>query len=55
MQATQNSFSKMVDPLTDNIRELQKITGLKTKGRPTPKTEKGRAKKDKVNFEDYLR
>ena len=56
MQSTQNSFSKMVNPLTDNIRELQKITG--TSSKPTPKTKSRTtksSKKDKVNFEDYLR
>jgi len=47
MHATQDSFSKILDPLTDNIRELQKITGKKTL---KPKT-----KKEKINFEDYLR
>jgi predicted CopG family antitoxin len=27
MKSTQNSFSKVIDPLVDNIRELKKITG----------------------------
>ncbi|MEK6830969.1 MAG: hypothetical protein AABX77_02975 [Nanoarchaeota archaeon] len=28
IKSTQESFSKILDPLTDNIRELQKITGV---------------------------
>jgi len=58
MHATQDSFSKILNPLTDNIRELQKITGSEEKpGRPKPKTKSraGRKAKEKVNFEDYLR
>ncbi len=54
MHTTQDSFSKILNPLTDNIRELQKITGTQKKpSRPKPKTEK--SKKQKPNFEDYLR
>ncbi|MDP2946626.1 MAG: hypothetical protein Q8N88_00790, partial [Nanoarchaeota archaeon] len=37
MNMTQNSFSKILNPLTDNIREMQKITGLNTATKPTPK------------------
>lgn len=71
MHATQDSFSKMVNPLTDNIRELQKITDHETKHKSEPKPEtkhkplpkpkaKSKAKskprgKNKINFEDYLR
>jgi DNA-binding transcriptional MerR regulator len=52
MHMTQNSFSKILDPLTDNIREMQKITGLNTNTKPTPKT---KPDSNKTQFEDYLR
>ena len=59
IKTTQNSFSKLVNPLTDNIRELQKITGLKTESISPQKTkvnpESTPTKKDKIGFEDYLR
>lgn len=55
MHATQDSFSKMLDPLTDNIRQMQKMNGNKDTGRPRPKTRTEKPAKDKVNFEDYLR
>jgi len=60
MHQTQDSFSKMVNPLTDNIRELQKLTGSSKseKTRPRPKTKKGKSKKDSkadLDFEEYLR
>jgi hypothetical protein len=51
MSASQNSFSKILNPLTDNIREMQKLTG-KTPTRPSPKT---KSKKQTSKFEDYLR
>jgi len=58
LQATQDTFSKLTNPLTDNIRELQKITGKET----TTKTEetkapapKKRGRKKKEDFESYLR
>ena len=61
MHATQQSFSKILDPLTDNIRQLQKITG----NYPTKKQEEGqtpteqaqprKVKKPEPGFEDYLR
>lgn len=64
MKASQNSFSKILDPLTDNIRELQHITGnLKaTPKKPkeekiqteTPQTSRKR-KRQEPSFEDYLR
>jgi len=53
MNLTQNSFSKIVNPLTDNIREMQKITGLGAAAKPAPKTKPD--KKQKPGFEDYLR
>jgi len=58
MNMTQNSFSKILNPLTDNIREMQKITGTGLKaaeGKPVPKTKPESSKKDKASFEDYLR
>ena len=60
MHETQDSFSKMVNPLTDNIRELQKLTGSSKseKTRPRPKTKKGKRKKGSkadLDFEEYLR
>lgn len=59
MHETQDSFSKIVNPLTDNIRELKKLTGSsKTeKTRPRPKTKKGKKKGSKadLDFEEYLR
>jgi|SRR3989344_3702949 len=54
MHATQDSFSKILNPLTDNIREMQKMAGNEEATRPRPKT-KPEKKADKVNFEDYLR
>jgi len=55
MHATQNSFSKILNPLTDNIREMQRITGVKTANKPIPKTKQELNKKEKPGFEDYLR
>jgi len=54
MHATQDSFSKMLNPLVDSAQALQKITGKDfTKSeKPKPKT---KSKKDKSEFEDYLR
>jgi len=55
METTQESFSKILNPLTENIEELRKITRTKTPGSKTPATKvrKGRGKKD--SFENYLR
>ncbi len=55
MHATQNSFSKILNPLTDNIKEMQKITGKQTPERPKPKTKKSAPKKQSSGFENYLR
>lgn len=56
MSATQNSFSKILNPLTDNIRELQKITGNELEPeKPKPQTKSKASKKSKESFEDYLR
>jgi len=52
MHETQDSFSKIINPLTDNIRVLEKITGKSSKSRPSPKTGKS---KDVSEFEKYLR
>jgi len=69
MQNTRQTVSKMIDPLTDNIRELQKMTG---KELPEPKGKKENkkdtedkkesksrkkpgSKKSSASFEDYLR
>jgi hypothetical protein len=63
MHATQESFSKILDPLTDNIRELRELTGKENKDkRDTDEKEisdsnskqQGK-KKVQPNFEDYLR
>jgi len=64
MKATQNSFSKIVDPLTDNIKELQKITGHEapetqnmksSSSKPTTTKLKTEKPKKSGSFEDYLR
>lgn len=71
MRATQETFSKIIDPLTDNIRELQKITGLppaehvesanhtETEIHSSDKTKEKEPKlkrsKKSPSFEDYLR
>ncbi len=39
MHSTQDSFSKILNPLTDNIRELKKITGSTTPKPSKPKPE----------------
>jgi hypothetical protein len=54
MHATQDSFSKMLNPLVDSAQALQKITGkdFTEPEKPKPKT---KSKKDKSEFEDYLR
>lgn len=54
MHATQDSFSKILNPLTDNIRQMQKINSNDA-GRPRPKTRTEKINKEKANFEDYLR
>ena len=51
MSATQNSFSKILNPLTDNIREMQKLTGTT----PINSSSKTKSKKQSSSFEDYLR
>ncbi len=48
MHQTQKSFSKILNPIADNIHELQKITKIKD----SKKTKGG---KKSQNFEDYLR
>jgi len=64
MRATQDSFSKILNPLTNNFRELQKITQEKTSKIMPQKSEiKSNIKKmpskkkikSKIGFEDYLR
>ncbi|MDP3026522.1 MAG: hypothetical protein Q8N63_02350 [Nanoarchaeota archaeon] len=55
MHATQDSFSKILNPLTDNIRQMQKINGNEDVGRPRPKTKSEKTGKEKADFEDYLR
>lgn len=57
MHSTQNSFSKILNPLTDNIREMQKITETSQPSRPKPKTKSSKSKQEnsKTSFEDYLR
>jgi len=62
MRMTQQSFSKMLDPLADNLRELQKITGgsqiLASEDRPEmqPQDQQRKTtKKSSPDFENYLR
>lgn len=51
MDATQKSFSKMLNPITDKIREKERSSGKKSKGKS--KSSKGSKKPD--GFESYLR
>jgi len=55
IHATQDSFSKILNPLTDNIRQMQKINDNENASRPRPKTRTEKPNKEKANFEDYLR
>ncbi|VVB78648.1 Uncharacterised protein [uncultured archaeon] len=64
MHETQDSFSKILDPLTDNIRELQRITGKDSSREEVPQQEpeekpepppRKPIRKEKNDFEDYLR
>ena len=61
MSATQDSFSKMINPITDNIRKSQKsanentISPARQKKEADNETEKSQSKNSKSNFEDYLR
>ena len=64
MRATQDSFSKILNPLINNFRELKKITQEKTlKIMPQKSEIKANIKKmpskkktkSKIDFEDYLR
>jgi len=64
MHLTQESFSKVLDPLTDNIRALQEITGnnpmTKSDNRPVQQQEPEQTRepalrKQKTDFESYLR
>jgi hypothetical protein len=50
MKATQESFSKMLDPITDKARELESTNESKEE----PKAKKSRSKKE-GSFESYLR
>jgi len=71
MYMTQESFSKIIDPLTDNIKALQEITGDKfgqtsnnqkfSESQENPENEQSEKprqhalKKQKTDFESYLR
>ena len=63
MQNTRQTVSKMIDPLTDNIRELQKMTGKeipepedkKEDKKESASRKKSSSKKSSTSFEDYLR
>jgi len=61
MITTQESFSKILNPLTDNIVELRKITGQETMKRVGSQIDKKRGKPkaklrdDQNGFENYLR
>ena len=60
MRANQETFSKIIDPFTDNIRELQKITGVESVKKEHSKTKKIESTekikgKGQPSFEDYLR
>lgn len=53
---TQESFSKIIDPLTDNINELRQITSLKAiKPKNSGKPRKTKSDSEANNFESYLR
>lgn len=63
MQATQESFSKILNPLSENIEELRKITGSApaaakisktTAGKTSAKVPSAKARK-RNGFENYLR
>ena len=54
LQATQQSFSKIIDPLTDNMRELEKISENKTETDKTTDNKKQKSK-SKDTFENYIR
>jgi DNA-binding transcriptional MerR regulator len=61
MRTTQDTFSKIIDPLTDNIRELKEITeSMKPEQnigqeQNTGQEEEPRLKKTKSDFESFLR
>jgi len=61
MQATQNTFSKIIDPLTDNIRELREISeSIKPSShhpqeRQPEKHQEKPVKRSKDDFESFLR
>lgn len=57
MHQTQESFSKLTNPLTDNIRELQKISSEEPEktSSQTSSLPKTRKRKTEPGFEDYLR
>ncbi|MFA7708303.1 MAG: hypothetical protein WCX73_05120 [Candidatus Pacearchaeota archaeon] len=55
MHMTQNSFSKIINPLTDRARQMSNQESNQEKptpSRPKPKIE---SKREKTSFEDYLR
>jgi hypothetical protein len=65
MQVTQDSFSKVIDPLTDNIKELKKVTKDLMPEREisqennseesNPPSERKSSKRTDNDFESYLR
>lgn len=65
MHATQKSFSKILDPLTENITRLKEFSSNENSSPTSPKTQKKSEqsepeprkiiKKPKDNFENYLR
>lgn len=58
MHQTQDSFSKILNPLTDNIRELQKITSMQQPKKQKQENEKPASQEKKPmepGFENYLR
>jgi len=61
MHTTQESFSKILDPLADNIKDLQRISGKETDADEEQSNETANenprksSKKQKMDFEDYLR
>lgn len=56
MHSTQESFSKMLDPLTDNMRELQRLSGEGSGNEEPKETDQRKVlKKPKTDFESYLR
>ncbi len=57
LRATQDSFSKIINPLTDNFRELQNIKSKNPQNQELNKNQNKKTNEEnqKDSFEDYLR